>query len=273
MISRINKHDSFVAVIHSLAFFMLAYLFVWLFQSLTTVLVANSLEIPTAWYYDRIDFLIPEAKWDADLVKLTFSTAPLISLVISILFLIAYYKVMELNGILKLFFLWGYIHGWTGFFGSVFIGTITGSGFGYVVAWLYLNDTALLTTSLVSLFMLFLGGFIIARPVLISANYYVNFLPEESRNGFLFSQMILPAFIGICLIVVLRVPASYEVQLIPFTAILMILPVFMRRYHFPVIYFDDEKIETRLEWIYIILSISFATVFRIIFASGLRSGD
>jgi hypothetical protein len=272
MLKRLDRRATILAIIHSLSFFLIAYLVIWFLKDLTTVLIANGLEIPTAWYYHRIDFMIPQSFWNADLVKLTFSGAPVISLILALLCLVAYYSVMDLDGILKMIFLWGFIHGWTGFFGSVFVGTLTNTGFGHVVIWLYLNDTARLTTNLVSLFMLFFGGFIIARPTLISANYYLNFLPDQSRNRFLMAQMILPAIIGLGMLVLLRIPASIEDQLIPFTALLVILPIFMRRYHFPEMYFDNKPIVLRLEWIYVIIAIIFTLGFRLIFEFGIRSG-
>jgi hypothetical protein len=272
MLSRLDKRGILLAILHSLAFFLIAWLLFWFFKNLTTIIIANSLEIPTVWFYHRIDFMIPQAAWNADLVKLTFSGAPVLSLIISVLCLIAYYNVMDLNGILKLVFLWGFIHGWTGFFGSIFIGTLTNTGFGHVVIWLYLNDTARLTTNLISLFMLFLGGFFIAKPTLISANYYLNLLPQQARSRFLSAQLIIPAFAGLLLIAALRVPASLEDQLIPVTSLLVILPVFMRRNHFSVIYFDDELIEIRLEWIYVIIAIALTLAFRLIFEFGIRTG-
>jgi len=272
MLSRLDKRGILLAILHSLAFFLIAWLLIWVFKNLTTIIIANSLEIPTVWYYHRIDFMIPQAAWNADLVKLTFSGAPVLSLIIAVLCLVAYHNVMDLNGILKLVFLWGFIHGWTGFFGSIFIGTLTNTGFGHVVIWLYLNDTARLTTNLISLFMLFLGGFFIAKPTLISANYYLNFLPQQARSRFLAAQIIIPAFIGLLIIAVLRVPAPIEDQLIPVTSLLVILPVFMRRNHFSVIYFDDEPIEIRLEWVYVIIAIALTLAFRLIFEFGIRTG-
>jgi hypothetical protein len=272
MLSRLDKRGAIIAIVHSLAFFLIAYLLLWFFKNLTTVLIANSLDIPTVWYYHRIDFMIPQSFWNADLVKLTFSGAPLISLVIAVLCLIAYYNVMDLNGILKMVFLWGFIHGWAGFFGSIFIGTLTNTGFGHVVIWLYFNDTARLTTNLVSLFMLFLGGFVIAKPALISANYYVNKLPIQSRTRFLIAQVILPAFIGLFLLFALRLPSSIEDQLIPVTSLLVILPVFMRRYQFSEMYFDDEPIKIRLEWVYLIIAMALTVAFRLVFEFGIRTG-
>lgn len=272
MKSSLNRKDFIVAVFHSLAFYAIAFLLIWFLTSLTTVIIANSLDIPTIWRYFRIDFMIPQSQWNHDLVKITFSGGPITSLFFGILCLIAYYNVMNLNGILKMLFLWGFIHGWTGFFGSLFIGTLTSTGFGHVVIWLYFNDTARLTTNLFSLLMLFFGGFIIARPVLISANYYLNNLPETSRTSFLVAQMILPALIGMGMFVVLRAPASLEDQLLPFTGLLMILPVFMRRHHFSIIYFDDDEIEVRPEWIYLIIAALMIAAYRIIFEFGIRSG-
>lgn len=272
MLNSLDRHDAFVAVIHSVAFFFIAYIIIWVFQGLTTMLIANGLDIPTVWYHDRMDFIIPQAQWNADMVKLTFSGGPLISLIFSLLCLVAYYKVMEFNGILKMIFLWGYIHGWTGFFGSIFIGTLTGTGFGYVVVWLYLTDTALLLVSLISLFMLFIGGMFIARPALISANYYLNLLPEESRGQFLLMQFAIPGIIGLFLLTMLHVPATLENQLIPATMFLILLPVYMRRRHFPDIYFDDEHIRTKIEWIYPVIAVILVMAFRLIFATGVRSG-
>lgn len=272
MQSRLDKRGILIAILHSLVFFLIAWILIWFFKNLTTILIANSLEIPTVWYYHRIDFMIPQSVWNADLVKLTFSGAPVLSLIIAVLCLIAYYNVMDLNGILKLVFLWGFIHGWTGFFGSIFIGTLTNTGFGHVVIWLYLNDTARLTTNLISLFMLFLGGFFIAKPTLISANYYLNLLPQQARSRFLAAQVIIPAFIGLLVIAALRVPASLEDQLIPATSLLVILPVFMRRNQFSEMYFDDEPIEIRLEWVYVIIAMALAVAFRLIFEFGVRTG-
>lgn len=273
LLSKLSGRAAIIAVVHSLSFFLMSYMVIWFLKDLATVLIANGLDIPTVWYYHRIDFIIPQSLWTADLVKLTFSGAPLLSLILSILCLIAYYNVMDLNGILKLFFLWGFVHGWTGFFGSLFIGTLTSTGFGHVVIWLYFNDTARLTTNLFSLFMLFLGGFIIAKPTLVSANYYLNLLPAGSRSSFLWAQTLLPAIAGLVILVIIRFPASIEDQLVPVTALLMILPVFMRRNQFPDLYFDDEDIHTSIEWLYILITALMVLGFRVIFDYGIRLGS
>jgi len=272
LVGKLSYSAAVIAVVHSLVFFLMSYLVIWFLKDLSTVLIAYGLDIPTAWYYHRIDFIIPQSLWTADSVKLTFSGAPLLSLILSLLCLVAYFHVMKLNGILKLFFLWGFIHGWTGFFGSLFIGTLTSTGFGHVVVWLYFHETARLATILFALFMLSFGGFVIAKPALVSANYYLNFLPSKSRSRFLWVQFLLPAAIGLVLLTVLRYPAIIEDQLVPVTTLIMILPVFMRRNHFPELYFDEEPISTRVEWLYLIITILFVVAFRLVFGFGIRTG-
>jgi hypothetical protein len=268
----LNIRSFLKAIVNSLIFFALAYVVVWLLYHLAVVLFANGNEIPTVWYFNRIDFMIPEGAWTADRVKITYTSGPLISLIFSLIFLIVYMNTMELNGILRLFFLWAYIHAWTYFFGSIFIGTLTNTGFGHVLVWLYFQDTARLATNLVSLFMLFLGGYIIAKPALFSANYYLNYLPEDSRGIFLTAQLLIPAILGFIGMIVLKHPSSLENHLIPLTSLLMMLPVFMRRTHFSVMYFDDEPIRVKIDWVYLIIAAITVAAYRIIFEVGIRTG-
>lgn len=264
--------DYLIVLIHSLAFFLFSYLFVWILQNLVTILAAHHLDVPTVWHINRIDFMIPQRAWDYARVRLIFSSGPLFSLIFGITSLIIYTQVMAFNGLLKQFFLWCFFHGWTNFWGALFVGTLTGAGFGHVVEWLYLKDTARLLISMFALGMLFYGGALAARPAMITANSYLNKLSYDGRGLWLTAHMLLPALFGLLISTMLAWPGDLVLRLPPFTILIMIIPVYMLRHQLPDIYFDEEPIKIKVSYKYIVSAVVFVTAIRVLLHNGIRFG-
>ncbi|HSW67134.1 MAG TPA: hypothetical protein VLH16_00995 [Bacteroidales bacterium] len=264
--------DYLIVIAHSLAFFLFSYLFVWILQSLVTILAAYHLDVPTVWHIDRVDFMIPERAWDFSRVRLIFSSGPLFSLIFGIVSLIIYNQVMMFNGLLKQFFLWAFFHGWTNFWGALFVGTLTGRGFGHVVEWLYLQDTARLLISMSALGMLFYGGALAARPAMITANSYLNKLSFDGRGLWLTAQMLIPAIVGLFISTMLAWPGELVLRLPPYTILIMIIPVYMRRQQLPDIYFDEEPIKIKLSYKFVVSALAFIALMRILLHNGIRFG-
>lgn len=267
---RFKEH--LIITFQSLIFFLLAYFIVWFIHSLVTSIAAINLEMSVVWKLITIEFIIPQSAWDPDKVKITFSAGPLAGFLVSVIGLIIYMKAMHYNGILKLLFLWMFVHGWISLFGGLLIGTLTRTGLGFVTDWLYLQDTELLVITIAALSLIFSGGVIIARPSLLSANYYVNKLPVEGRFSFIFSQFVMPYLLGNLILFGIRITGPVENHLIVMTTLIMLLPIMMLRKNFPDMYFEDEPVVVKLEVKYAIILIVMLALFYLLFYNGIRLG-
>jgi len=274
-----NSHNRLSIAVNSTAYFIISYLIVYFVTQFTTTVTALSCNIPVQFFYNKIEFLVRSTVWTSDTIKIVFSVGPITALILGVLCLIMYSKVTDTNGLLKLFFLWGYVHGFTIFFGSILIGTFVNQGFGYVLNWLYLFDTAKLILILLSaMVMLFIGLFTL-KFFLISANSYYNVQYPRNRKSFLTNQILIPWIIGGFLVNLFKIPIDqhfgisqyFIYNLLVFcTSLLIIVPPYFRVYRYSELYFDEEPKNFSISWIALIVSILMFFVFRIGLNWGIR---
>ncbi len=267
----IDKHNFFIISLNSTIFFILSYLFLHIISQLITVLSASNFNIDTILYYNKIDFIIGKTAWNFNSVKIIFSSGPFLSLIFAFLFLIVYSKVIEYDGFLKLFFLWGFAQAFTMFFGSLLIGSFLYKGFGYVFTWMYFSDTAKLVVSLSSIFALVLIGSLSTKYFLLSANIYFNFQKSYNRKLFVLSQIFVPYIAGNLILFLLKIPGNnYYDTFVLMSMILIIIPIFLRYKDFPDFFFDEEHKTINIAWRYLILMIIVLLLIRIGLNNGIR---
>lgn len=262
-----------VVSFHSLAMFMLSWLLLFLLQNLVITLLAMSLDIPVLINFYKTFFLIPPTQWNADAVKVLFVSPQVISFVYAVACFVVVYNVNRFTGILKLFFIWGFVHGWVTCFGGMLIGMLTNSGFGYAADWMYLFDTMKLVLSMASLAMLVAGGFLISHSWQMSSNIYFGEINEDQFPRFLFFEVSVVAFVGTLLLVLLRIPAPLGIQLILPSLIVMLLPVMLKGEGFSDLQFDDKPRAFKLNRLLLMITAFVIIVVRIIFGIGVRFGD
>lgn len=267
---------------NALVMFLLSYLLVYIIAQTITVFVALNFDYRVILFYHKIYYAIDANDWSADSVKILFSIPPVTGLVLGIGSILIYNSVQSEGGLLKLFFLWMFIHGMNMFFGSLLIGTLLNKGFGWVIAYLYYMDTGKMVFSIMSIFALgAIGGFI-SKSFLISGNSYFNYLNRENRKFLLMSQVILPALFGTLILILLKIPnnfyyttsdeALYE-SLKLGAIILVLIPVIMsfRSYH--EIYFDEEPRKIRLKWKFVLFTLFLILAFRFGLQQGFYFGE
>ncbi|HPG33871.1 MAG: hypothetical protein H6541_06550 [Lentimicrobiaceae bacterium] len=233
------KNNLFITA-NSTAIYLLSYLFVFLIHQFFTIIACKIFSFPVELNYTTIIYWVYEYEWTFDSVKIIFSAGPVICFILSIFMLVVAIKFREYDGLLKSFFLWGFIHCINLFLGSALAGALLGEGFGHVLIWLFMADTGKMIITLIGFFGLAAVGFGITRLILLTANSYYNKQEPSERPAFLFYSTLLPFILGTLIIAAIRYPMNYYESLRLVTPVLIILPSFLNSNNFPVIYFDEN---------------------------------
>jgi hypothetical protein len=269
---RIEKRKSLNIVINSTAFYLLSYLFVSLIFQFTTIITSKIFDIPTTLFYNRIGFnVIPEA-WTFDAVKVIYSSGNIMLFLISISFLVIIIKALEFNGLLRLFFIWGFIHSISMLFGSFIIGAFNFEGFGIVLSYLYLADTAKMLLLFSGLLLLIGIGMAMVKAFLFSANIYFNFLSPIMRPVFRRDQFIIPFVISTIFLLVIKYPLSLYETLILFIPFFMLMPLYWGIGRFPVFYFEETEKSIQISTRLIVVTVFAYALYRIVLGIGINIG-
>jgi len=266
------EKPSLVIIAHSVAYSLLSYLFVLLISRLVTSLAANYFNIPTIIHFNKTIFVESRLSWTFDSVKVIFSAGTITGLIVGLICLVIYLKAMAMDGLLKLFFLWGFIHGINLFVGSVVLGAFIYEGMGYVFEWLFLQDTAKMFLLFIGLILMIGTGTLMVKPMLFSANSYYNSNYPAMRTGFIYQQFLIPYFVTTLILFLLRVPLSLYEFLLLITPGLLLLPLLIGLHKFTLFYFDENDRKIELHKVLIGVAISVLLVFRIILGFGIRIG-
>jgi len=278
-----NERNNFMVIsINSLTLFLLSYATIYIISQFITVWISLSFDYKTVFYYYKIYYNIESSQWSADSVKILFSIMPLTGLILGTIFIIIYSTFKNEAGSFKLFFLWGFVHGMVMFFGSLLMGTLLNKDFGWVIAYLYYRDTGKMIFSIISIFALIsIGGFI-AKSFIISGNTYLNYVDKGNRKFIMYSQVLVPAILGIILLALFKIPNDfyyitmdelfYEIMKLS-TIILLIIPLIISINTINEIYFDEEPRKISIKWKYLLITVITFTAFRFIFGSGIPFGE
>jgi len=266
----IKVQKSSCIVVNSTAYFILSYLVIYFLQELATALTALHFDISSVIHLNTIDFLVRGDDWTFDSVKIVFSVSVVFSLISALVCLIIYLRTIEFDGLLRLFFLWGFLHSINNVIGGILIGAFIGEGPGYVLAYVYMTDTAKLFLALFGIFFLLGIGSAMVRPMLMTANSYFNNQGPDARFSFINQQFFLPFIIGNAILVIAKLPMqTFEVLLIaPF--VLLLLPLLFLSGSFPEFYFDEYPKKTVLDWRLLFVSIGLFLIAVISLREGLR---
>ncbi len=267
-----EKSESLSIIINSTAFYLLSYLLVYMLFQITTSIVSTAFDIPNTLFYNRIEFNVRPEVWTFDSVKVVFSSGYVLLFLISISFLVVIIKALELNGMLRLFFLWGFIHSISILFGSFIMGAFNFEGFGIVLSYLYLVDTAKMLLLFAGFLLLIAIGMAMVKPLLFSANIYYNYLSPEMRPKFRRDQFVLPFVNSTIILVLLKYPTSlYEtlMLLIPF---FIFMPLFWGIGRFPVFYFEETEKSIKLNYRLVILTLGIIILYRVVLGLGINIG-
>lgn len=269
---RIEKRKSLNIIINSTAFYLLSYLAVFLLFQFTTIIASRIFDIPTTLFYNKIGYnVIPEA-WTFDAVKVIYSSGNIMLFLLSISFLVIIIKAMEFNGLLRLFFLWGFIHSISMILGSFIIGAFNFEGFGIVLSYLYLADTAKMLLLFTGLLLLIGIGMAMVKAFLFSANIYFNFLSPKMRPVFRRDQFIIPFVISTVFLLIIKYPLSLYETLMLFIPFFILMPLFWGIGRFPVFYFEETEKSIQINTRLVIVTLGIYIFYRIILGIGINFG-
>jgi hypothetical protein len=269
---QIEKRKSLNIIINSTAFYLLSYLVVFLLFQFTTIIASNIFDIPTTLFYNKIGFnVIPEA-WTFDAVKVIYSSGNIVLFLISISFLVIIIKALEFNGLLRLFFLWGFIHSVSMLFGSFIIGAFNFDGFGIVLSYLYLADTAKMILLFSGLLILIAIGMGMVKVFLFSANIYFNFLSPKMRPAFRRDQFIIPFVISTLILLGIKYPLSFYETLLLFIPLFILIPLFWGIGRYPVFYFEETEKTIQISTKLIVITLVAYMLYRVILGIGINLG-
>ncbi|MDZ7740809.1 MAG: hypothetical protein U5Q03_03415 [Bacteroidota bacterium] len=268
-----HRSKNFNILINSTAFFILAYLFLFVSGHLITIISGSLFDFEYAWYFYRVKFFITRNEWSHDSVKLIFGAVPVYYLIIGCISLIIYSKGKIYEGILKQFFLWLYLIAFSLFFSSLLIGGFTNKGFGHVLRWSYMMDTGRMLYVFTGLTGLISLGYFSARQVLIASNSYYSSMPDKQKFGFYLHMILYPFIAGFLIISLIKIPfvgdnAYYE------TIILggfFIVALFMRmRLKFVTeLYFEEDDKKKRFNRKLLFTALIILFIYRILLDPGL----
>jgi hypothetical protein len=260
--------------INSSAYFILAFLFIYLIGQFATAIAAMQFDYTGVIYYYKLIYTIDSHSWMSDAVKLLFSLPPVTALLIAMVSVIAFLNMYANKSSFKLFFLWTFVHGMVWFFGAMLVGTLLDSGFGFVILYLYFKDTGKLILSLLSLAAMLAAIGFTTKWFIFSANSYFNQLNEHSRTFFIFSQVLFPILAGTFILIGIKLPKIniYELLVLG-TTLLAMIPIGLSYNSYPTFFFDEEPIKVKMKWPVVILAIISLVGFRIIFGIGIPFGS
>lgn len=202
-----------LAYLHSTAYFVLAFLLVYIIYQVVTIIVASSYHIPIIWYYYQLQF--PLYTYSPLYTRLAliviFASGPIFSLMLAFLFLKLYFNTNHIVMRFKLFYLWGFICGVNMFFGAYIAGVFTRTEFIYVSEWLFMNDVfaveEIIFTIIALVFMVIIGR--IVTPLFLLSSGSVTLIKPEFRLHFILSAVILPWITGVVVLFLITLPNYY----------------------------------------------------------------
>lgn len=267
-----NKRDNLVITVNSTAAFLLSYFFIQILFQLATISASAIFDIPTTLFHNKIMFNVNPEAWTFDSVKVIFSAGNALLTILLIFFLVIFIKAVEMNGVLKLFFMWGFIHCLTMLVGSAVIGAFNFDGFGIVMAYLYLQDTAKMIILFSGLTLIMGVAILMVRPMLFTANIYYNMIHEDKRLLFCRFQFLYPYLVSVLIIGALRFPLSLYEWLMLSMPLFFLLHIFWSNGRYPDFYFEEQPVRIRLAPFMVIITITVLVAGRIFLGKGINFG-
>jgi hypothetical protein len=201
------------AYLHSTAYFVLAFMLIYIIYQGVTILVASSYNIPILWYYYQLKFPLYTFSplYTRQALIVIFALGPLLSLMLAFVFLKMSFTENPIAKRFKLFYLWGFICGTNMFFGAYIVGVFTRTEFIYTSAWLFMShmfDPIEIVFTAISVVMLLIIGKIVT-PLFLLSSGSVTLIKPEFRLFFILSQVILPWLTGVLIIFLITLPNYY----------------------------------------------------------------
>lgn len=268
-----EKRKSLNIIINSTAFYLLAYMTIFMLFQFTTIIASNIFDIPNTLYHNRISFNVRPEAWTFDSVKVIYSSGNVILFLISISFLVVVIKAIEFDGLLRLFFIWGFIQSISMLLGSFILGAFNFEGFGIVLSYLYLADTAKMLLLFAGLLLLLAIGMALVKAMLFSANTYYNFLSPEMRPLFRRDQFVFPFILSTVILLIIKYPLSLYETLMLIVPAFILLPLYWGIGRFPVFYFEETPKTIKISYKLVLVTLIIYILYRVVLGIGVDIGE
>jgi hypothetical protein len=261
---------------HSTAYFILAFMFIYIVYQVVTILVASSYQIPVIWYYYRLKFPLYTYSplYTRAALVFIFSSGPIMSLMLAFVFLKMFFTTHPFFKRFQLFYLWGFICGSNMFFGAYIAGFFTRTEFIYTSEWLFMSrmfDVEEIFFTVISFVVMLVIGRILTPLFLVSSGS-VTLISPENRQVFIITQVVLPWLAGILILFLITLPTFYVPLIIKtITPGLALLPSL---YLFDLLQYDNihksgDIRHNYFKWSIVIFVAALLFFYRIILSFGL----
>jgi len=201
------------AYLHSTAYFILAFILIYIIYQVITIIVASSYDIPIVWYYYQLKFPLYTYSplYTRIALVVIFAAGPIMSLMTAFFFLRTYFSDHHFFRRFKLFYLWGFICGTNMFFGAYIAGFLTRTEFIYTSEWLFMSHVFAveeIAFTIISITMLLIIGRIVT-PLFMLSSGSVTIIKPEFRLHFILSVVVLPWITGMAILFLITLPNYY----------------------------------------------------------------
>lgn len=170
---------------------------------------------------------------------------------------------------IRLFFLWGYHHGFNLFFGAYVAGVISRSGFRHASNWAAIPMEIEYAIAVGAMICMFLVGFLSVKfflQVAVSQSILVN----HRRNRYITAVVALPWLLGSLTLIILKLPkVTYYESLIFIMMFTSVIPVYIAQrffYEVGIVRFDKK---IRISWFAVVALAAFMFSFRYVLDYGI----
>ena len=179
--------------------------------------------------------------------------------------MIFFSKLKENETRLKTLLIWIALISFNHFFGGLVIGNLFKNGVGHVFNWMYLKDTEKMAIALFGIFCIVGIALLMARPVAMSTNSYINNLNEDNFPFMITAQIIVPFLLGTVLSVAYHLPeVLFQERYSWISLAVMLIIIIIRINNYNTVYFDEDERKIKLVWLPIILTIIFIAALRVL---------
>jgi hypothetical protein len=192
----LTRKNFWIITFNSTASFVLAYIIIFYVNQLSFVLTGGMYDYPVSIDYASYFFHIEPYEWTHDSVILIFSAGYIITLLIGLLSLLAFFYLLADAMPIKTLFFWLFMHASIYFFGGLMVGNLLTEGIGHVFNWMNLTDTVKMIISLTGFFGLLLTAISSSRLASLMANSYFEKYSEKMGPFYITGQVLLPYFFG-----------------------------------------------------------------------------
>ncbi len=235
------------------------------------MLTAGMYDYAISINYSSYFFHVEPYEWTHDAVILIFSSGYILTLIVGLLALLAFYQLVADAIPIKVFFFWTSFHAITYVFGGLMLGNLLTEGIGHVFNWMYLTDTVKMIISLFGFFGLLVMSILSARLIALSSNAYFVRYSERMSPFFITAQAFVPYLIGSALIYVYFLPENqfHERYGWIIEGVMMILFFLRARYNDDLMFEEDDNRNIRLMKGFVIFTAIFYMASRLVMHNGI----